>query len=51
MEQFPKLNEVKSSEYCLYSVIEYKLSLLYKNQEVVYQLLKKIYDKVSKQTS
>ena len=41
---WPVLKPVYSSEYCQYSVIEYKLKTLYENQEKLLEALRLIYE-------
>jgi hypothetical protein len=41
-EQHPKLEPVRGSECCAYSVIENKLKILFENQEKIYALLLEI---------
>ena len=49
--QFPELKKIEAYPNLKYSVIEYKLAHLYQNQEIIYQLLRKIYAEVSNKTS
>ena len=49
--QFPELKKIEAYPNLKYSVIEYKLAHLYQNQEIIYQLLRKIYAEVSNKIS
>src|SRR3990167_6548979 len=48
--QFPELKKIEAYPNLKYSVIECKLAHLYQNQEIIYQLLRKIYAEVSNKT-
>jgi len=39
-----KLSPVYGSEYCLYSVVENKLAILYQNQEKILQAIKLLHN-------
>ena len=41
-KEHPKLNPVRGSSYCEYSIIENRLEILYENQEKIYALLLEI---------
>jgi len=41
-----KLRPVYRSEYCVYSVIENKLEILYENQEKILQVIKLLYSQI-----
>jgi len=40
---YSPLEKVHGSEYCQFSIVENKLATLYRNQELIYELLLKIY--------
>jgi len=44
-----KLRPVRGSEYCVYSVIENKLEILYENQEKILQAIKLLHKEIINQ--
>lgn len=43
----PELEQVIGSSYCQFSIVENKLATLYRNQEKIYSLLKKLFEEIT----